>query len=105
MSYRIEFLPAVVVVLLIAVLCVPGLSLLIAIVIVTLAALALLALAGAVLAVPYLLVRSLGRRLAERRQSAEGTGPIARAIAQAGKATRQSGVAVLTNATTARRSQ
>jgi hypothetical protein len=69
MSYRIEFLPAVVVVVLITVLCVPGLSLLIALVLVTLAALALLALAAAVVALPYLLVRSLGRRLAERRQT------------------------------------
>jgi hypothetical protein len=69
MSYRIEFLPAVVFVVLITVLCVPGLSLLIALILVSLAAMAVLALVGAVLALPYLLVRSVGRRLAARSQS------------------------------------
>ena len=66
---------------------------LIAVMVVALAA--LVALAGTVLGLPYLLVRSLRRRLGERRQSTVGTGPIGRAIAQAGRATQQSGVAVL----------
>jgi hypothetical protein len=58
---------------------------LIALVVVGLAVLAaLVALAGAVLASPFLLVRSLRRRLAERRLSTEGSGPVARVIAQAG---------------------
>jgi positive regulator of sigma E activity len=38
---------------------------------------ALVALAGAMLAMPYLLVRSLRRRLAKRRESTEGSIPIA----------------------------
>jgi protein-S-isoprenylcysteine O-methyltransferase Ste14 len=62
MSYRIEFIPAVVVVGLVMLLCVPGLSLLIALVILTVAAMALLALVGALLASPYLLIRSVCRR-------------------------------------------
>jgi hypothetical protein len=79
---------------------------LIAVTVLALAALAtLVALAGALLALPYLLARSLGRRLAERRQSTEVTEPIGTAIARAGSATWQSGVAVLVNATTGRSSQ
>jgi hypothetical protein len=62
MSYRIEFIPAVVVVGLITLLCVPGLSLLIVLVILTLPAMALLALVGTVAAAPYLLIRSVRRR-------------------------------------------
>jgi hypothetical protein len=62
MSYRIEFIPAVVVVGLVTLLCVPGLSLLIALVLLTLAATAVLALVGAVLAAPYLLVRFIRGR-------------------------------------------
>ena len=48
---------------------------------------ALVALAGAVLAMPYLLVRSLRRRLAARHRSTEDSGPIATAIAHAASAT------------------
>jgi membrane protein implicated in regulation of membrane protease activity len=103
MSYAIErmaapvFLGAVLLLLI-------GPVALIAVMVVALAALAaLVALAGAVLALPYLLVRSLRRRVAERGQSTEGTGLIGRAIAQAGRATQQSGVAALANSTTARR--
>jgi len=60
---------------------------LIGVVVVALAAVAaLLALAGAVLAMPYLLVRTLRRRLAERHQSTEGSVPIAAAIAQSASA-------------------
>jgi membrane protein implicated in regulation of membrane protease activity len=71
---------------------------LIGLAVVALAALAaLIALAGAVLATPYLLVRSLRRRLAEPRRSTEGSGPVARVIAQAGRANQQSGVAALAN--------
>jgi hypothetical protein len=59
----------------------------IGLVVVALAAVAaLVALAGAVLAMPYLLVRSVRRRLAERHQSTEGSIPIAAAIAQAATA-------------------
>jgi positive regulator of sigma E activity len=48
---------------------------------------ALVALAGALLATPYLLVRALRRRLAERHQSTEGSAPIAMAIPHAAGAT------------------
>jgi hypothetical protein len=61
---------------------VPGLVL-IALVVVALAAVAaLIALAGAIVATPYLLVRTVRRRLAERRrhQLTEGPAPIATAI-------------------------
>jgi hypothetical protein len=66
---------------------------------------ALVALAGAMLAMPYLLVRSLRRRRAGRRQSTEGSVPIASLTAQTGRATQQSGVAAFAQPTTARRSQ
>jgi hypothetical protein len=54
------------------------------------AVVALVALAGAILATPYLLVRTLRRRLAERHESTEGSMPIATAIAQAASATNPS---------------
>jgi hypothetical protein len=58
---------------------------LIALVVVALAAVAaLVALAAAMLAMPYLLVRSLRRRPAKRRESTEGSIPIA--IARTGRA-------------------
>jgi hypothetical protein len=61
---------------------------LIGLVVVALAAVAaLVALAGAVLATPYLVVRSLRRRLAERHQSTEASVPMATAIAHAAGAT------------------
>ena len=66
---------------------------------------ALLALAGAILATPYLLVRSLRRRVAKRRQSTQGSAPIATAIAQAARATNRSGLTALAEPMTARRSQ
>jgi hypothetical protein len=68
---------------------VPGLAL-IALVGVALAAVAaLIALAGAILATPYLLVRTVRRRLAQRRrrQSTEGSAPIATTIALAAPTT------------------
>jgi phage-related minor tail protein len=62
---------------------VPGLAL-IALVVVALAAVAgVIALAGAILATPYLLVRAVRRYLAERHESTERTGPIAAPIAPA----------------------
>jgi hypothetical protein len=103
-SYAVEWTAALVFVGALALLLIGPVAL-IAVMVLALAALAaLVALAGAVLALPYLLVRSLGRRLAERRQSTEGTEPIGTAIAPAGSATWQSGVAVVANATTGRSS-
>ena len=89
MKYGIEWLPGAgllgaVLVLLI----VPSFAL-IGLVVVALAAVAaLVALAGAILATPYLLVRTVRRRLAERHQSAEGSLQIATAIAPAATANR-----------------
>jgi hypothetical protein len=88
MSYSFEWTlgPAIVGGVLL-VLLVPGFAL-IALVVVALAAVAaLVALAGAILATPYLLVRIVRRRLAERHESTEGSVPIATAIAQTATAT------------------
>jgi hypothetical protein len=61
---------------------------LIGLVVVALAAVAaLVALVGAILATPYLLVRTLRRRVAERHRSTEGSVPMATAIAHAAGAT------------------
>jgi membrane associated rhomboid family serine protease len=62
---------------------VPPLALIALVVVAVAAAAALVALAGAVLAMPYLLVRAVRRRLAERHQSTQRAVPIATAIAQA----------------------
>jgi hypothetical protein len=88
MSYSFEWTlgPAVIGGLLL-VLLVPGFAL-IALVVVALAAVAaLVGLAAGILATPYLLVRTVRRRLAERRESNEGSVPIATAIAQTATAT------------------
>jgi hypothetical protein len=61
---------------------------LIGLVVVALAAVAaLVALVGAILATPYLLVRTLRRRVAERHRSTEGSVPVVTAIAHAAGAT------------------
>src|SRR5215216_1012506 len=65
----------------------------------------LLALAGAMLATPYLLVHSLRRRLAERRRPTGGSLPTARASAQTRRPTKRSGVAALAEPTTAKRTR
>jgi hypothetical protein len=87
-KYGIEWTPGIVLLGLVLVLpLVPSFAL-IGVVVVALAAVAaLVALAGAILATPYLVVRGLRRRLAERHQSTEGSAPIATAIARAAAAT------------------
>jgi Flp pilus assembly protein TadB len=87
-KYGIEWTPGIVLLGAVVVLpLVPSFAL-IGVVVVALAAVAaLVALAGAVLATPYLLVRSLRRRLEEQHQQAEGSTPIAAAIAHAAGAT------------------
>jgi membrane protein implicated in regulation of membrane protease activity len=106
MSYAAEWLSTPVVLGLVLLLLIVPPFALIAVAVLALAALAaFVALAGAVLASPYLLVRSLRRRLAEPRRAMEGSGPVGRVIAQAGRATQQSGVAALANPTTARGSR
>jgi hypothetical protein len=52
------------------------------------------ALVGAVLATPYVLVRALRRRLASRRESSEGSVPIAHPVVQAAWATEHAGGAL-----------
>jgi hypothetical protein len=87
MSYGFEWMPAVVLVGALVVLMVPAFAL-IGLAVVALAAVAaLVALAGAILVMPYLLVRSVRRRLAERHRSTEASVPIATAIARAAGAT------------------
>jgi hypothetical protein len=87
-KYGIEWTPGIVLLGLVLVLpLVPSFAL-IGVVVVALAAVAaLVALAGAILATPYLVVRGLRRRLAERHQSTEGSAPIATTIARAAAAT------------------
>ena len=81
MSYGFEWMPVVVLVGAFVLLMVPAFAL-IGLVVVALAAVAAVAvLAGAIVASPFLLARSLRRRLAER-QSTGGSLPIATAIAQ-----------------------
>ena len=104
MSYGIEWIPGVALLgAPLLLLIVPSFAL-IGLVVVALAAVAaLVALAGAILATPYLLVRALRRRLAERHQSTQGSLPIATAIAQA-RVTNRSGLTALAEPMTVRRS-
>ena len=91
MRYGFEWTPGIFVLGLVVVLpLAPGFAM-IALVVVALAAVAaLVALAAAVVATPYLLVRTVRRRLAERNQSTEGSVPMATAIALAGPTTARS---------------
>ena len=82
MSYGFEWMPAVVLGGAFVLLIVPSFAL-IGLLIVALAAVAaLVALAGAIIASPFLLARTLRRRLAERHQSTQGSVPIVTAIAR-----------------------
>lgn len=82
MSYGFEWMPAVVLGGGFVLLIVPSFAL-IGLVVVALAAVAaLVALAGAIIASPFLLARTLRRRLAERHQSTQGSVPIVTAIAR-----------------------
>ena len=66
MSYAFEWAPVLVFLGALLLLLVPGFALIAVIVVALAAVAALVALAGAILASPYLLVRALRRRLAER---------------------------------------
>jgi hypothetical protein len=84
MSYGFEWIPGPVLLGTVLVLPIAPSFALIGLVVLALATVAaLVALAGAILASPYLLVRTLRRRLAERHQSTQGSVPIVTAIAQA----------------------
>jgi hypothetical protein len=86
-SYYVEWIPGLVILgSVLVLLIVPGFALIGLVVVALVAVAALVALAGAVLAMPYLLVRSLRRRLAERHQSTEASVPIATAVARAAAA-------------------
>ena len=88
MKYGIQWTPGLVLLGTVIVLpLVPGFALIGLVVVALIAVAALVALAEAVLAMPYLLVRSVRRRLAERHQQAEGSVPIAAAIAHPAAAT------------------
>jgi hypothetical protein len=84
MSYGFEWIPGLVVAgTVLVLLLVPGFALIGLAVLALAAVAALLALAGTILATPYLLARAVRRRLAERHQSTQRAVPIATAIAQA----------------------
>ena len=92
--YGLEWIPGAGVVGAVLVLLIVPSFALIALAVVALAAVAaVVALVGAILATPYLLVRTVRRRLAERHQSTKRSVPIATAIT------------ALAGPTTARRSQ
>jgi hypothetical protein len=91
MRYGSEWMPGAVLLGTVLVLLIVPSFALIALAVVALAAVAaLVALAGAMLATPYLLARTVRRRLAERHQSTEGSVPIATTIALAGPTTARS---------------
>jgi hypothetical protein len=105
-SYAVEWIPgAVLLGTVLSLLIVPSVALIGLMVVALAAVAALVALAGAMLAMPYVLVRSRRRRRAERRRSTEGSVPIARVAAQTGRATEGSGVAAVAKPTKAKRSQ
>jgi hypothetical protein len=83
MKYGFEWTPGLVVLGMVVVLPLAPPFALIAVAALALAAVAaLVVLAGAILATPYLLARTLRRRLAERHQPTQGSLPIATAIAE-----------------------
>ena len=91
MRYGFEWTPGLVLLGLVVVLpLAPGFALIGLVVVAVATVAALLALAGALLATPYLLVRTVRRRLAERHRATEGSMPIATTIALAGANTARS---------------
>jgi hypothetical protein len=87
-GYGFEWTPGLVLLGLVVVLpIVPGLALIGLVIAAGVAVAALVAVAGVIFATPYLLVRTVLRRLAERHQSAEGSAPITTAVARAATAT------------------
>ena len=81
-------------------------ALLVTLVVAFAAAAALVALAGAILATPYLLVRHVRLRLAKRRHLSGGSAPIAVVVmARAARAATRPAIAALAESTTARASR
>ena len=88
MRYWFEWTPGIILLGAVVVLpLAPGFAMIGVLVVALIAVAALVALAGAILATPYLVVRSVRRRLAERHESTEGSVPIATAVAHAARAT------------------
>ena len=88
MRYWFEWTPGIILLGAVVVLpLAPGFAMIGVLVVAFIAVAALVALAGAILATPYLVVRSVRRRLAERHESTEGSVPIATAVAHAPGAT------------------
>jgi membrane protein implicated in regulation of membrane protease activity len=78
MSYGLEWIPGPALLgALLFLMFVPGFALIAVVVLAIAAVAALVALAGAVLVSPYLLARFVRGRLAERRERAEDSGPVA----------------------------
>jgi hypothetical protein len=102
-SYAVESIPGLVFAGTVLVLFIVPSFALIGLMVVALAA--LVALAGAVLAIPYLLGRSLRRSHAGRRRSTEDSVPITTATAQAASATKRSAPTAPAGSTTARGAQ
>jgi hypothetical protein len=81
-KYGVEWLPGTALLAAVVVLpLVPGFALIGVVVVALVAITALVALAGALLASPYLIVRTVRRRLAERRESTDGSARIVAGIA------------------------
>ena len=80
MNYRVEWLPIVIPWAGLVLLLIPPVAMLAVVVVAVAAVGAAFALVGTMLALPYLLGRSLRRRLAERRRAIERSGPIASAV-------------------------
>jgi hypothetical protein len=81
--YRMEWIPGILLLGLVVVLPLAPAFAMIGVLVLAIAAIAaLIALAGAVLATPYLLVHSLRRHLAERHQTTEAPVQLAAAIAE-----------------------
>jgi hypothetical protein len=74
-------------------------------VVVLVAAAAVVALAGALLATPYVLVRHFLVPVAKRRHLSEAWAPVATVIAWTGRAARRTGIPALVESTTARASR
>jgi hypothetical protein len=79
-------------------------ALLVTLVVALAAAAALVTLAGAILASPYLVIRHVRRRLAERPLS-EAWAPIVTVVARTGRATERPGLAALAESITPRTSR
>lgn len=90
-TYGSEWIPGLVLLgTVLVLLIVPPFALIGLVVVALVAVAALVALVGAILATPYLVARTVRRRLAERRGSTEGSVPIAATIALAAPTTARS---------------